>query len=35
MQAVFQMSYLGLLSYFLGIEVCQDASGVTIAQSAR
>ena len=35
MQAVFQMSYLGLLSYFLGIKVIQDASGVTIVQSAQ
>ena len=34
MQAKFRMSDLGLLSYYLGIEVRQEANGVTIAQSA-
>jgi hypothetical protein len=34
MQEQFQMSYLGLLTYYLGIEVCQDNSGITLCQSA-
>jgi hypothetical protein len=28
------MSDLGLLTYYLGIEVCQDNSGITLCQSA-
>ena len=34
MKGKFRMSDLGLLSYYLGIEVRQDVDGVTIAQSA-
>src|SRR3954469_16813332 len=34
MKAAFQMSDLGLLSFYLGIEVHQDASGITLRQTA-
>lgn len=34
MQSKFQMSDLGLLSYYLGIEVEQSSAGVTLWQSA-
>jgi hypothetical protein len=34
MKNTFRMSDLGLLSYYLGIEVRQNASGITLAQSA-
>lgn len=30
----FKMSDLGLLSYYLGIEVCQDADGIKLGQKA-
>lgn len=32
MKKQFQMSDLGTLSYYLGIEVCQGSSGITISQ---
>jgi hypothetical protein len=34
MKATFQMSDLGLLSFYLGIEVHQDDSGITLRQTA-
>ncbi|KAM0853640.1 hypothetical protein ACQ4PT_050938 [Festuca glaucescens] len=34
MKATFQMSDLGLLSFYLGIEVHQDHSGITLRQTA-
>ena len=34
MKAAFQMSDLGLLSFYLGIEVHQDHSGITLRQTA-
>ena len=34
MQSLFQMSDLGLLSYYLGIEVRQGPSGIDISQAA-
>ncbi|XP_025819724.1 uncharacterized protein LOC112895929 [Panicum hallii] len=34
MQEVFRMSDLGLLSYYLGIEVHQSDSGITLRQAA-
>ena len=34
MQSLFQMSDLGLLSYYLGIEVRQEPSGIDISQAA-
>lgn len=34
MQKEFRMSDLGLLSYYLGVEVRQDKDGITIAQTA-
>jgi hypothetical protein len=34
MKKVFRMSDLGLLSYYLGIEVHQDDTGITLCQSA-
>jgi hypothetical protein len=33
MQEQFRMNDLGLLTYYLGIEVCQDDSGITLCQS--
>jgi hypothetical protein len=33
MKMVFLMSDLGLLSFYLGIEVCQDAGGITLRQT--
>jgi hypothetical protein len=33
MKRAFLMSDLGLLSFYLGIEVCQDAGGITLQQS--
>jgi hypothetical protein len=34
MKATFQMSDLGLLSFYLGIEVHQDSSGISLRQTA-
>jgi hypothetical protein len=34
MAAVFKMSDLGLLYYYLGIEVNQSASGISLSQGA-
>jgi hypothetical protein len=34
MKATFQMSDLGLLSFYLGIEVRQDSSGISLRQIA-
>jgi hypothetical protein len=34
MKAIFQMSDLGLLSFYLGIEVHQDSSGISLRQAA-
>jgi hypothetical protein len=34
MKAAFQMSDLGLLSFYLGIEVHQDSSGISLRQTA-
>jgi hypothetical protein len=34
MQKIFKMSDLGLLSYYLGLEVTQGAQGITLRQSA-
>jgi hypothetical protein len=34
MAAVFKMSDLGLLHYYLGIEVNQSASGISLSQGA-
>jgi hypothetical protein len=34
MKATFQMSDLGLLSFYLGIEVYQDSSGISLRQTA-
>ena len=34
MKVAFQMSDLGLLSFYLGIEVHQDHSGITLRQTA-
>ena len=34
MKATFQMSDLGLLHYYLGLEVTQLDSGITLGQSA-
>uniref|UniRef100_A0A0A9FDM0 Reverse transcriptase Ty1/copia-type domain-containing protein n=1 Tax=Arundo donax TaxID=35708 RepID=A0A0A9FDM0_ARUDO len=34
MKATFQMSDLGLLSFYLGIEVHQDSSGISLHQTA-
>jgi hypothetical protein len=34
MTAVFKMSDLGLLHYYLGIEVNQSASGISLSQGA-
>jgi hypothetical protein len=34
MKATFQMSELGLLSFYLGIEVHQDSSGISLRQTA-
>ena len=34
MEKLFSMSDLGLLSYYLGIEVCQNSQGITLNQSA-
>jgi hypothetical protein len=33
MKKIFDMSNLGLLSFYLGVEVCQDASGITLRQT--
>ena len=33
MKATFQMSDLGLLSFYLGIEVHQDSSGISLCQT--
>jgi hypothetical protein len=33
MKRVFLMSDIGLLSFYLGIEVCQDAGGITLRQA--
>ena len=33
MKATFQMSDLGLLSFYLGIEVHQDSSGISLRQT--
>jgi hypothetical protein len=33
MKEQFRMSDLGLLTYYLGIEVCQDSSGITLCQA--
>ena len=30
---IFDMSDLGLLSFYLGVKVCQDASGITLHQT--
>jgi hypothetical protein len=34
MQEIFRMSDLGLLSYYLGIEVNQSDTGITLRQAA-
>jgi hypothetical protein len=34
MQRIFRMSDLGLLSYYLGLEVTHGAHGITLCQSA-
>jgi hypothetical protein len=34
MKEIFHMSDLGLLSYYLGIEVHQDENGITLRQAA-
>ncbi|XP_066392468.1 uncharacterized mitochondrial protein AtMg00810-like [Miscanthus floridulus] len=34
MQATFKMSNLGLLHYYLGLEVSQTEAGITVSQSA-
>jgi hypothetical protein len=34
MKAIFQMSDLGLLKYYLGLEVNQTPDGITVSQSA-
>jgi hypothetical protein len=34
MKATFQMSDLGLLSFYMGIEVRQDSSGISLCQTA-
>jgi Reverse transcriptase (RNA-dependent DNA polymerase) len=34
MKEIFQMSDMGLLSYYLGIEVCQSASNISLCQEA-
>jgi hypothetical protein len=33
MKKIFDMSSLGLLSFYLGVEVRQDASGITLRQT--
>lgn len=35
MHSVFEMSYMGKMSYFLGMEVRQNGSGIFISQKKK